>query len=91
MTVPRLQFVVPPAVDERLEELLHLAYDEGNRLSRSEIVAALIWHCPLDGDGLGVIVREYRRAMRSVSQPARGGRRPGPRPFASTVTNVLHG
>jgi hypothetical protein len=89
VTALRPQFVVPPAVDERLEELLQLAYDEGNRLSRSEIVAALIWHCPLDGDGLGVIVREYRRAMRSVSQPSKGSRRPGPRSFASTSASDL--
>ena len=89
MTALRTQFVVPPAIDERLEELLQLAYDEGNRLSRSEIVAALIWDCPLDGDGLGVIVREYRRAMRSVSQPSRASRRPGPRSFASTAASDL--
>ena len=78
----RRQFVLPEAVDDRLERLLDLGRERGERVSRSDIVAALVWHSPLDGEGLGVTVRRYRAAMlRQPSQRSAAQRPPGPRPF----------
>jgi hypothetical protein len=80
------QFLLPSVIDDHLERLLQAARDEGNRASRSDIVAALIWHAPTDGDAIGVIIRSYYRATKSdagAATPAE--RRPGPRPFLGDV------
>ncbi|MHB8246508.1 MAG: hypothetical protein ACYDGN_14400 [Acidimicrobiales bacterium] len=79
------QFMLPKAVDAELERLLEAARHEGNPISRSDIVGALIWEeRRTDGDALGVIVRGFLRDMQQASEPkvpAPG--RPGPRPFIS--------
>lgn len=79
--VPRRQFVLPPAVDERLELLVSLCCDTGETVSRSAMVAALIWGAAPTGKALGILVRRYRSEMRNVRQPSPGSRRPGPRPL----------
>lgn len=81
MAARRPQFVMPAPVDERLERLVEHTRAQGNRVSRSDIVAALIWHAPLDGDALGVMVRQYRRGAQSAIPPTTARRPPGPRPF----------
>ena len=79
------QFVLPRAVDEELERMLLESRDEGNRVSRSDIVGALIWEArQTDGDALGVIIRGYLRDVRQVSKREEiGTARPGPRPYTS--------
>lgn len=76
------QFLLPASVDAVVDNLLDAGRREGNRLSRSDVVGALIWQGRhLDGDALGVIVRTYRRE--SVADAASPMRRltPGPRPY----------
>lgn len=51
----------PKAVDRRLDELHRLAREAGEQTSRAQLLAALVAHAPLDGEGLGVLVRSYRR------------------------------
>lgn len=51
----------PEAVDDRLELLHHLASEAGEQASRAQILAALVANAPLDGEGIGVMVRSYRR------------------------------
>jgi hypothetical protein len=51
----------PEAVDRRLDRLLELAEEAGEQTSRAQILAALVCQAPLDGEGLGVQVRAYRR------------------------------
>jgi hypothetical protein len=81
MAKRRPQFVLPDAVDDRLERLLNLAREEGNNVSRSDIVATLIWHARLDGDALGLMTRQYRREVRTANSSAMSSRPPGPRPL----------
>jgi len=77
------QFVLPRAVDDELERMLLASRDEGNRVSRSDIVGALIWEArQTDGDALGVIIRGYLRDVRRASKSEQiGTGRPGPRPY----------
>jgi hypothetical protein len=79
------QFMLRREVDDELERMLLESRGEGNRVSRSDIVGALIWEARhTDGDALGVIVRGYLRDMQRTSnseQPDRG--RPGPRPYSA--------
>jgi hypothetical protein len=78
------QFLLPVAVDEELERLLEAARHEGNRVSRSDIVAALIWQSRrIDGDALGLLVRDCRRAVRNADQPPAPAP-PGPRPYLAS-------
>lgn len=51
----------PKLVDERLNMLLALAEHAGEQTSRSQILAALVCEATVDGEGLGVMVRNYRR------------------------------
>lgn len=81
MAKRRPQFVLPDTVDDRLENLLDLAREEGNQVSRSDIVATLIWHAPFDGDAIGVMVRQYQREMRKTTSSLSTSRPPGPRPL----------
>lgn len=83
VTAAPKQFLLPASVDAVIDDLLHAGRREGNRLSRSDVVSALIWQGRrLDGDALGVIVRTYRReSMAEVTPPAgKPGR--GPRPYS---------
>ena len=80
------QFLLPPAVDDVLESLLVATRREGNRLSRSDIVAALIWQAQrMDGDALGVLARTCRREVQVGEEldPAARTIGPGPRPYAT--------
>lgn len=51
----------PAVVDARLDELLDACIRAGENTSRSQILAALVCDARLDGDGLGVVIRNYRR------------------------------
>ena len=76
------QFLLPAAVDAVIDDLLSAGRQEGNRLSRSDVVGALIWQGRhLDGDALGVIVRGYRRESSADASAAIGKLSPGPRPY----------
>ena len=81
MAPRRPQFVLPGQVDDRLEELLRRTRAEGSRASRSDIVAALIWNAPVDGDALGVMIRQYRREAQQIPSRDSIQRPPGPRPL----------
>lgn len=78
--------MLAPAVDDALESMLQAARSEGSRLSRSDIVTALIWQARrTDGDALGVVVRTCRRELQAIDPgeaPDSTGR-PGPRPYAA--------
>lgn len=70
----------PRTVDAKLERLFELARAEGERTSRSDILAALVAAAPENGEGLGVVIHSYRR-MRvrdfppiPLTQPLRGRR-----------------
>ena len=78
------QFLLPTAVDEVLDRLLDAGRQEGSRLSRSDVVAALVWQARnMDGDALGVIARQCRRDTAEVTAPGPSRAvRPGPRPYA---------
>jgi len=82
------QFVLPKTVDGALEEMLRATRREGNAVSRSVIVSALIWEARhTDGDALGVIIRGYLREVQSNSSPqSEAVGRPGPRPFITEGT-----
>jgi hypothetical protein len=79
----------PKLVDERLNILLALAEQAGEQTSRSQILAALVCEATVDGEGLGVMIRNYRRMTvdrleRQLADITPGPRRPGPgRPRAS--------
>lgn len=77
----RSQFVLPDAVDARLECLLEAVRKEGNIFSRSDIVAALVWQAPSDGDALGVLIRQYRREIQVAAEPEKVEHPRGPRPL----------
>jgi hypothetical protein len=78
----------PLPVDARLDQLLGLARDAGERTSRREIVAALVAMCDLSGEDLGALLRRYRtRRVRDLVHVATDAdfvpfarQRPGPRP-----------
>ena len=73
----------PSAVDAQLNHLVSLAKEEGERVSRSEILAALVADVTIDGHGIGEMVRAYRKSNLADStgragefeQPSKPGRR----------------
>jgi hypothetical protein len=74
------QFLLPAIADERVDELLRLVRKTGmSRVSRSDLVGALIWKSGLSGDALSSTIREYQVAVDST--PGRKARKlpPGPR------------
>jgi len=77
----RPQFLLPEFIDDRLDQILQLTREEGNNVSRSEIMATLIFHSTLDGDAMGYLVRQYRRSSKTTSTSTKESRRPGPRPL----------
>ncbi len=84
----------PKLVDERLNMLLALAEEAGEQTSRAQILAALVCQAPVDGEGLGVMVRTYRRLpvnqLEQELADARTPRRPGPgRPRGSSPSKQL--
>jgi hypothetical protein len=79
----------PKLVDERLNMLLALAEQAGEQTSRSQILAALVCEATVDGEGLGVMIRNYRRLpvaqlQQQLADVTPAPRRAGPgRPRAS--------
>src|SRR5437660_7391247 len=80
---------LPVPIDTRLDLLVELAEEAGERTSRKELVAVCILGAPDGADELVRLLRLYRRSVaESVypSGPARAGilaprrARPGPRP-----------
>jgi hypothetical protein len=77
----RTQVYWPLVVDNQLDELVGSARAAGERTSRAELLAALVWHASTDGEGLGVMVRTYRREVdRKRGAGVAKRRRPGPLP-----------
>jgi hypothetical protein len=77
----RTQVYWPLVVDNRLDELVESARAAGERASRAEVLAALVWHATRDGEGLGVIVRSCRREVDGLrGEGIAKRRRPGPVP-----------
>ncbi len=85
---PKKQTAVywPTVVDQYLDDLLAAAVAAGEDTSRAQILAALVVHSSTDGEGLGVMVREYRRMgvdtlekRNTGHAPPVGHQRPGPR------------
>ena len=79
----------PLPVEAKLDRLLRLAEEVGERTSRKELVAALIAMCEADGEALSAMLRRYRRttvrALLDVPNDENvidiaQRRRPGPRP-----------
>lgn len=79
----------PVAVDERLDRLVTLAEQAGERTNRKELIAALIATSASDGAALGRTLRRYRtmtvrNCLPGVDRGAQVVRliehRPGPRP-----------
>jgi hypothetical protein len=79
---------LPIAVDEKLDWLLALAVEAGERTNRKELLAALVASCKFDGDSIGELLRTYRRMkVRDLLPPQPKGtkvvhladHRPGPR------------
>jgi len=50
---------LPPTVDQRLDQLLQLAYDGGHPTSRQRIVGALIRHSPTTAEEISALVLAY--------------------------------
>jgi hypothetical protein len=84
----------PKLVDERLNMLLALAEQAGEQASRAQILAALVCQAPVDGEGLGVMIRTYRRLpvdqLEQELAAARPHQRPSPgRPRGSSPSKRL--
>lgn len=78
------QFLLPPPVDAVIGQLLDAGRREGSRLSRSDVVGALVWQGRgMDGDALGVIVRAYRRESQGDVPAPTEKLQPGPRPYSN--------
>ena len=75
-------------LSERLDALLGILDEEGERTSRREIVSALILAAPEDGASLAESIKQYRRALARDAAVAGDAAevlelrrpRPGPRP-----------
>src|SRR5438477_356357 len=82
----------PFPIAERLNQLLDLARKAGEKLSKEDLLGALVLNARPDGDALGVLVRTYRRTpagqayipprQNRIDPPKK--RRPGPRPVTAT-------
>ena len=80
----------PAPIDHRANQLVDLATAEGERLSKAELLAALVAFAPDDGEKIGEIVRRYRKMKAGdvLSQVGSSDvivldeRRPGRRPQA---------
>lgn len=60
---PKVQSNVywPAPIDHRLNQLVDLAVSVGEKLSRADLLGALVQNAPEDGESLGDLVRAYRR------------------------------
>jgi hypothetical protein len=79
----------PLPVDERLNQLIELAREAGERTNRKELAAAIVLAAPEDPHQLSEMVRRYRRATARdalVTPPDEANvvsidrHKPGPRP-----------
>jgi hypothetical protein len=83
----------PVPIDKRANQLVDLAVAAGERLSKADVLGALVRAAPADGEQIGAMVREYRRSragdvvLRSNDgaevisiEARRPGRRPAPSP-----------
>ena len=62
--------VFPVPVDVRLDGLVTLLTEGGDRTSRQEVTAALIFHAPDSAQSLSRILRAYRTARAGQAQLA---------------------
>lgn len=53
---------MPLALDQRLDALVDRAIEAGERTNRREILSALLYAADGDGEALGKLLRQYRRA-----------------------------
>lgn len=69
---PKVQSSVywPAPVDERLNELVDLAKEAGEELSKADLLAALVRNAPIDGRELGELVRAYRSSRACDFNPS---------------------
>lgn len=85
----QISLEIPGPLNERLDELVRLADDEGSETNRRELVSAILLDAPSSQKALARLVRRYRTAL--VRDAALPGlpiadlielkpRRPGPRP-----------
>lgn len=63
-SVPKIQSSVywPAPIDHRLNQLVDLARDSGEKLSKADVLGALVSQATTDGEMLGALVRGYRRS-----------------------------
>ena len=82
----------PIPLDNLLDRLVAAADDAGQRTSRKELAAALLFAAPREGEPLARLVTDYRKAKVADVVPAEPPsdnvvpfyvRRPGPRPRTS--------
>jgi hypothetical protein len=78
------QFLLPEAIDARLEQLSGAVRDEGHHVSRSDLVCALIWNFAGDGDAMSQVVRRYLKDLRNAPELKTVPRPPGPCPIVPT-------
>jgi hypothetical protein len=85
----RVGLDLPAPLSERLDDLVRLAEDVGDRTNRKELMASLILAAPEAGESLSALLRAYRQASaraarldESTDESTIGIRtyRPGPRP-----------
>lgn len=59
---PKVQSSVywPAPTDQRLNALVDLAQEQGERLSKADLLGALVHNAPQTGETIGALVRHYR-------------------------------
>jgi hypothetical protein len=84
----------PLAVHHRLDQLVACAVDEGERTTRKELAAAIVFSAPESGAQLSKVLRKYRRArVRDALLNVPTGenvvelKRPGPGPRVRRTSN----
>lgn len=92
----RVGLMLPATISERVDDLVALADESGERTNRKELIAALILGATTAGEELAAVVRRYRRATvrDALLHPEGAGgliylppRGPGPRPRAKRPPN----
>lgn len=81
-------FMLPDVISERLDALVQQLDDAGVRVTRAEVVGALLLAASTDADEMGRLVRTYKRAPVAdayFGEPEGpglklGATHPGPRP-----------
>ena len=84
----RIGLSLPGPISERLDELVSVAEEAGERTTRKELIACLILASPTTGQGVSELLRALRLArardaqLGDAQQPTVAVRshRPGPRP-----------